>query len=847
MKPLTALAVDTFLQVSEQADIPLKSLLELVHKVEDGASAAFLSRYRADLCAGLDEAQVLSVLGKLRDCQDLADRRISMVAALTRRGEITPELKAQLEGAKSRQELNDVFAPYRPRKNQAADPVEAATRKGLDPLARTLWYQEPGVDIEEAAGKHVNPDGDVSGSGQALEGAYLIAARWLSEKPEIVRDLRKLFQKDCEFKVKVAPSAVKDPRWSGFDGFQAKAAEVPWRKRLQIRRGERMGALSSAVELPLESASQHLERCLIKDPESLYAPHLKKVVSAAIRNGLSERVKRDVLQEIEATADRQAIAAFQKTLREQLLGPTAHGLSIVGIETRGPDGWRAALIDGEGRLVDHAFVGDGKGTPKPAGADAAPPAAKQRAASPEAGEPPEQEAAPETAAPPRAAAAKPMPARPAPKARQVELCDFLRDREVGLIVYTSGPKRHESERFIRSHIRRCGNPRIPWRAVRDSSTWIYARSKGAKREFPRLEPAFRSAVTLARRVQDPMAELVKVDPVVTGAGPYQHDMGAARLRRMLRRTLACVVHEVGVDVNRASSQQLSLVPGFSRGIAKRVEDYRRRNGPFGSREELRKVEGLSDQVFAQAVGFLRVHGGDPLDATGAHPQYRELHEQIAEAAGCDLPTLLSEPERLDGLDPEQFASKERSVLLVKAAIDELRPERRRLRERMRLPEPVVPLRSDEELKPGAKLSGVVSGIVDYGVWVDVGADRDALLHISQIKQPFLQESKPALKPGDEVEVYVRPPIEGRDGPIGLTMWEPRSRPPANRSRFGGPGQRRGFPGSRGPGRRPYGRPGRGKPLRRTFGPSSGGKRARRRKLTLTEKLDLLQDKYRTKI
>ncbi len=846
MKPLTALAVDTFLQVSEQADIPLKSLLELVQKMEDGASAAFLSRYRADLCAGLDEAQVLSLLGKLRDCQDLADRRISMVATLTRRGEITPELKAQLEGARSRQELNDIFAPYRQRTNPAADPVEAATRKGLDPLARTLWYQEPGVDIEEAAGKHIDSDGEVSASGQALEGAYLIAARWLSEKPEIVRDLRKLFQTDCEFSVKVEPSALKDPRWSGFDGFQAKAAEVPWRKRLQIRRGERMGTLSSTVELPLESASKHLERCLIKDPESPYAPHLKKVVSAAIRNGLSDRVKRDVLTEIEEAADSQAIAAFQKTLREQLLGPTAHGLSIVGIETRGPGGWRAALVDGEGRLVDHALVGDGKGTPKPADADTAAPSSKERAAGPEAGGPPDKEAAPDAAKPPRDGGSNPVPARPVPKARQVELCDFLRDRDVGLIVYTAGPKRHESERFIRSHIRRSGNPRIPWRAVRDGSTWIYARSKRAKQELPRLEPAFRSAVTLARRVQDPMAELVKVDPVVTGAGPYHRDLGMARLRRMLRRTLECVVHEVGVDVNRASSDLLSLVPGFNRGLARRVEAYRRRNGPFGSREELRKVEGLSDQIFAQSVGFLRVYGAHPLDATGAHPQYRELQEQIAEAAGCDLSTLLSEPERLDGLDLEQFASKERSVLLVKAAIDELRPERRRLRKQLRLPEPVVPLRSDEELKPGSKISGVVAGIVDYGVWVDVGADRDALLHISQIKQPFLQDSKPALKPGADVEVYVRPPIEGRDGPIGLTMWEPRSRPPANRSRFGGPGQRRGFSGSRGPGRR-FGRPGRGKPLRRTFGPSSAGKRGPRRKLTLSEKLDMLQDKYRTKI
>lgn len=345
--------MDCFVQVSQECDIPLKDLLELVRQVENGTSVAFLARYRADLCGGLDEESVHGALRRIRERQDLIDHRISMLTTLGQRGVLTPALRKQLEEASDRRELNDVFAPYRARKRDEAD---AAIENGMDPLARALWAQQDGVDLLEEAATHLAPERGIDAAETALEGAYAIASRWLGEKPEILRELRKLCRRDCELVVSTLPVARNDPRSQALDGFRAKVAEVDWHKRLSIRRGIRTGVLEARTEFPVETAARYLERCLIVDEESKYAPHLKKVVAKTLENGLLERIKGDVLRQIDDQADAEAVGSYCKALREALLGPVAHGLNIIGVETGRPGGWRAALIDGDGALVDYAIV-----------------------------------------------------------------------------------------------------------------------------------------------------------------------------------------------------------------------------------------------------------------------------------------------------------------------------------------------------------------------------------------------------------------------------------------------------------------------------------------------------------
>ena len=891
MKPLSGLPVDAFVQVSQDSEIPLKDLLELVQQVENGASPAFLARYRADLCGGLDEERIHGILNRLKDHQDLIDHRISMLTTLSQRGILTPELKKQLEQAGDRNALNDVFAPYRARKPGQAD---LAAEKGLDPLARTLWFQKEGLDLAAEAASHVDPSKGIESAEHALDGAYAIASQWLSDKPEILHELRKICHCDCEIVVAAKPAARKEPRYQALDGFRSKVSEIAWQRRLAIRRGARTGLLDVKTEFPFEAATNYLERRLIENPESIYGPHLQQVVRTALRDGLVDRVKKDVLRQLDRETDSEAIDSYRKALREALLAPVAHGLNIVGVETGRPGGWRAALIDGKGQLVDFAIIrrSDSDGgqsrvaqSERPAPQDVHLVPAAVGGASPEDGAPPlpgsseestaassEEPADAMTSAEPagngtatdatvqEAAVAATKPSsedrtaegsgprkRDKHQARHAELSDILSAHEVDLIVFPSGPRQRSAERFLRSQIRKSGRTDTAWLAIRDSGTWIYATSRTAKREFPHLEPAFRSAVSLARRVQDPMAELIKTDPRTVGIGSHHHEVNAERLREALGLTVQRAVHDVGVDVNRASAALLSLVPGFTERLGKRVVDYRDSNGPFRSRADLIKVDGLSERIFAQAVGFLRVYGGDPLDGTGIHPEYRELNERFADAAGCDLATLLAEPERLDGIDPAQFATPDSSVVFVQSALEELKPSRRDVRRKFETPEPPVPLRPDEELLPGSKIDGLVASVADFGVFVDIGADQDALLHVSQITSEHKKESKPSLRAGDRVEVFIKPSDQGSKR-IGLSMWDPRSRPARNRNGSRPPGTNRQNDGRRRHSGPKPGRTDRRKPFNRTFGPDSERRRkGSRPKMSMEEKLGMLQDKYRTKV
>lgn len=913
MKPLTGLPVESFVQVSQEANIPLKDLLQLVQQVENGASAAFLARYRVDLCGGLNEHRLEAVLQKLRDRQNLVDHKISMLTTLGQRGVLTDELREQLERATDRRDLNDIFYPYRSRKGEAAD---EAIRKGLDPLARTLWFQDEGIDLDVEAGKHVDPQKGVADPAQVLDGACDIAARWLGHKPEIVRELRKLYLRDCELVVTAKPAASKHLRTKALDGYRAKISTIPWQKRLAIRRGVRTGLLETSVELSGEIGARYLQRCLVKSSESVYAPYLKRVVASALRNGLAERVKKDALQQLDEATDAEAIESFQKTLHSALLAAPAHGLNIVGIETGRSGGWRVALIGRQGELLDDAVVREedlrahrheregSLANPDvlqsaQRGAATADPAAARQPITPSmptelehtepqsSGKSPTETVAP---SPPSGSAcgdAESTPVAPAPvvgvnaseeqtanaspgttspsasgstkeasgqsldrkQARHAELSEFLRAHDVNLIVVPAGPKPHTTARLLRSEIRRSGKTSIAWLTVRDTGTWIYASSKAGKREFPKLETAVRSAISLARRVQDPMAEFAKTDPKTLGIGLNCHEVDAERLRASLRRTIACTVHDVGVDLNGSSIPLLSMVPGLTERLAKRIVEYRREHGPFRTRAEVKNVQGLSERIFAQAAGFVRVEGDDPLDNTGVHPECRGLIDRIGEAAGCDLATLLAEPERLDGLNPEQFATAERSVEVVQSTIRELRPERRQARGTFQLPKPAVPLRTDEELKPGTNVAGVVSSIADFGAFVDIGADQDALLHISQIRREHVTDSKPSFQVGDAVDVFVKA-TEQDTRRIALSMWDPQANPARARS-----GDKRAFAARKPDGQRRRAtrsdeRNQGGKALKRTFGPnakrqSRGGRQ--NGKMSMQQKLDMLQDKYRTKV
>lgn len=876
MKPLTGLPAESLVRVSQKADIPMKDLLQVVQEVENNASAAYLARYRADLCGGRDERRLHEIIDSLRDEQDLIDHRISMLASLGQRGVLTDALREQLEAAADRQELNDIYHPYRERRKK--DSADIALGRGLDPLARSLWFQKDEADLEEEAGRHVNAETGIADATAALDGACAIAARWLGDKPEIVQKLRTLFLRDCEIRIVATAAGRKDSRATELDGFQAKLAAIPWQKRLAIRRGVRKGLLQAHSEIPGDGATRYLERCLIKDEKSPYAPYLKRVVDKALRNGLSARVANDIRQQLDRQADDEALEAFRKTLRNALLAPPAHGFRILGLETSRPGGWRAALIDSDGKLIDYAIIRDENSAPEPSHSDGDAPAGAELEPSDNSAVPATKEAPtdavegadPKTVDPGAVSAdaeetsephaePKAAPSESSTKAdssrsggrrtRRVELSEFLASHDVDLIVFPAGPGLRATERFLRTQVRRAGKTGVSWLPARNGGAWAYAASKQGKRELQGVETAVRSAVSLARRVQDPLDEMVKADPRTLAIGPNSYEIEPERLRRVLRRTIESVAHEAGIDLNRASIPLLCLTPGLTEKLAERIVKHRQAEGPFKSRDDVRNVHGFSTRIFAQAAGFLRVRGEDPLDGTGVHPDSRELIDRIAQATDCDAATLLAEPERLDAIDPEQFATPERSAQLVQSAIRELKPERRVPRGVFKVPERAIPLRTDDELRPGAKVNGVVKGIADYGVFVDIGADQNALLHISQIHRDRVTDSRPALEAGETVEVFIQAAHPNAKG-ISVSMWEPRTSgpPPPHGGRRQGQPRQPEVPGRRGG--RKAGEKRDARPPKRVFGPGSKKRSDRSAdygKMSLRKKLDLLSDKYRTKV
>lgn len=897
MKALTGLPADAYLKVAEEAEIQLAALLRLVQALENGAPPAYLARYRSDLCGGLDARAVRNVQSRLRAFLDLADRKVSIMAALERRGALTAALRERLEKTLDRRDLEDIYLPWRPKKRDGAD---EAFDKGLEPLARFLWSQNPAADIDAEAARFVNAENGAEDAAAALAGAYAIAARWLGEKPEIRRELRKLFLRDGEIAVSAAPGE-KAPKDRSLIGYRAKASKISWRRMLAIRREARGGGLNYALEPPAEAARQYLVSCLLVEKQSPYAAHIERIAATALRSQAMAGLREEVLQNVEDNSEAEAVRSFENALRKMLLAPPARGLTIVGLETGRPGGWRAAVVTPDGEIAAHALVRSEQTAPDlaasapenaaanaaenetapeppqpdapqdpPAAADAAPaedantdaaPAAEDAAAQPDPAAPAENETAEKepaaaeiaAAAPAAALVAPPPPApnaAPPPKQRraatpQASLADLLTAHNVDLAVFPNGPALRETERFLRAQIRQSGRTQTAWQPTAAGGAWIYANSKTAKREMPQYEPAVRSAACLARRVQDPLCEMAKVDPRTLGIGPGHHEVEPRKLREALQAALESCVHEVGADLNRAPRELLALVPGLTERLAKRIVEYRAANGPLTSRADCRKVQGLNDRIYRQAAGFLRAQGGNPLDDTGVHPSCYPLVKRLAAAAEADIETILADPAPLEKLNLEDFADNDNPLPRLQSLVRELHPRRRDPRGVFNLPRPAVALRADEELQVGAKVEGTVSNVTDFGAFIDIGGDHDGLLHVSQIADELMRDSKPRIEAGDRVPVFITA-LERNGKRISLSMRGPR---PERRQPRAAAERARGAAANGAPRRRrPSKQQERGgkKAVVRQFGPDEKTPEPEVAGMSLEDKLLLLKDKYRTK-
>ncbi|MEZ5360783.1 MAG: Tex-like N-terminal domain-containing protein [Bryobacterales bacterium] len=989
MKALTALPTQAYVQVGEEANIPLQELLKLVQELETNVSPAYIARYRPDIAAGLDAARIQAVQERLRSFLDLADRRVTILTAINQQERLTPELREQIEGSMDRRELEDLYLPFKPKRRTAADD---AVEKGLESLALFLWKQEGGAaELEAEAAKSVEAAGSAEA---ALSGACDIIARWLGENAEIRRDIRKLAHAEAEISVQALQPQRRlsgrdenlRKRFAAMDGYRALVSKAPWRQVLSLRRGAREGWLQFQIEVPESRALHYLEGRLVRDAESPFAPWLKSAAKRAFDDYLAPAVAKELRQELDERCDAEAVQLYKKNLRKLMLASPAGPRPMIGLETNRPGGWRAAVIGPDGSLLEAAIVRpdevEESAEPKqqdesaeatdaeaqsdaetaapredsqpeasteqqPAGeaapaeapvADAAPaqepaveaeqtpaeteqPAADAAESEPVVVEPvvaeqsaPEQstpvqaelfaepaepvaaevsapadssaleapapeakpeegaaEAAPEEAPaqaepspeqPAAAEAEKPAAeaAKPSAKADDVEapapepqkretptaeLSDLIARHQVELVVFGNGPGLRQVERFVRLAVRKSGR-NAAWIAANEAGSWIYATSKTARKEFPDQEPAVRSAACLARRVQDPMGELIKLDPRVLGIGQGHHEVDQKHLRTALRDAQEAAVQETGVDVNHAPADLLALVPGMTERVAKRIVEYRKQHGPFPSRSVLSQMSGLNARVYEQAAGFLRVYGGDnPLDATGVHPRdYAKLGE-VFQAAGVDAEQALANPASLANVNLAELADKDHSQRALEMMLRELAPKARNPRGAFQMPKPDLGVDPIDEPKVGMKVEGVITNVADFGLFVDIGAEQDGLVHVSQLAPGVTREGDNAVKSGDRITVFVV--NVANDGKrISLSMREPRETSRQRRvsveGRRAAESHRRGRDDRRGP------RSDRERtPIRRTFGPDGRKEDEKIKNMSLDQKLTALQDKFRTKV
>ena len=922
MKSLTGLPPSVYLKTTEEAKIPLAVLERLVQELEAGSTPAYISHYRQDVSGGLDEQRIRQVENRLKQFLKLEDLRITVLTSANQQGRLTPELREQCESATDRWELEDLYLPF---KQKRESPADAARKQGLEGLASRLEAQNPeDQDVKALAADHLNEKAGIKTAADALRGAREILAQSWSEDIAVRGGLRRLLRQRARLVVHNGQSrrTAAKGKYKNLQGYQARCNKVTWRQMMALRRAVQDIGLRFEITLPTNKAVSFLLETKATSGSPQVRLQLGAVAARAFEAYIAPKFAKELLQVLNERCDREAVEAFQKNLRKILMTPPAGRIGIVGLETGRPGGWRAAVINADGEFVEGAIIhrdgglqavstedppatpesekGDaGAATTAPAENETRPTTSEESAPSTQSqngsasaaqetqpADPPEQPSAANGSASGAAPASieaaseifKPVDEKPASTAaseagRSVKkpapeslpgkplansngdgsresmtpLVELLRRNEVNAIVMAGGPSVRQVERLVRSSIREAGCKDIFWTTVNEAGSWIYATSKAARRDMPNASVAQRGAACLAKRLQDPLAAFAHVDPRTLGLGQFHHSVDPHKLREGLRATLESTVHIVGIDLNKAPVDLIALAPGMTDRLAKRVVEHREKKGNFTKREQLNAVSGLNKRIYKRVVGFTRVYGGDiPLDATGIHPDQYPVTEKILAAAGVSASEALEKPEALDGVALEEYQSTEFPLAVLQGIVQQLKPSVRNPRDDFVRPSREVELRTDEELAIGKKIEGVVTNIATFGAFVDIGADQDGLVHISRMSDKFVKDPKAAVKVGDRVEVYVLALEEGGKR-ISLSIRDPAA---AAAQR---PGR------TRVDARKPSDAPRRRrqkemrretKVTRRSFGPSGKEKLREEReikKLSLDEKLALLQTKYRTKV
>ena len=743
----------------------------------DGATIPFIARYRKEATGSLDEVQIQNVKERMEQLVALDDRRAAIVKSLEERKLMTEVLRAKIDKAETLNSLEDIFAPFRPKRRTRAT---IAKEKGLEPLADFIEANltVSGVDLDGEAAKFVNPDHEneelrVKDAADALAGARDILAERISDHAEARAGLRKLFAEQGTVVSKVMfgkDSEADAQKFRDYFDWSEPLKSIPSHRMLAIRRGEKEGFLLMRIQPPEETAIQILENLFVRGGNACTA-QMKLAAADSYKRLLSASMETEARLESKKKADTEAVRVFADNLRELLLAAPLGQKRVLGIDPGFRTGCKVVVLDAQGQLLFNDVIyllGEGNSL---------------------------------------------MHAK-------TLLLNLVERYKIEAIAIGNGTASRETETFVN----RIGLPKaIPVLMVNESGASIYSASEVAREEFPNHDVTVRGAVSIGRRLMDPLAELVKLDPKSIGVGQYQHDVDQNQLKGSLDNVVISAVNGVGVEVNTASKQLLSYVSGLNSSHAANIVAYRNENGPFQSRKDLLKVPRLGEKAFEQAAGFLRIRGAaNPLDASAVHPERYPLVEKMAADLGCTVADLMQKPELRQKIDLKKYVSEEVGLPTLQDIVNELAKPGRDPRKQFEVFQFAEGVNDMKDLAVGMKLPGIVTNVTAFGAFVDIGVHQDGLVHVSQLSDSFVRDAAEIVKVGQKVQVTVTE-VDIPRKRIALSM---KSKPDFERKPGGGGGPRPAGQGGGGGQGRPFGGQGGGRSsgggMGNPFGGGGGG-------------------------
>ena len=708
-------------QVAKELAIKLTQVKNVIDLTNEGNTIPFIARYRKERTGALDEVVIRDILDRWNYLLNLEERKAEVIRIIDEQGKLTEDLAGKIENATKLQEVEDLYRPYKQKRRTKAS---IAKERGLEPLASWMMTFPDTGELREEARRYINEELDVHTEEDAITGAKDIIAEMVSDDAEVRKWIR--FE---TMKHGIIESAVKDGEkdekqvFEMYYEYEEPVGKIVPHRILALNRGEKEGILKVSVKPDIEKIITYLKQSFIKNERSPVASEVMLAIEDGYKRLIQPSIEREVRNELTEKAEEQAIHIFSENLRKLLLQPPLKGKIVLGVDPAYRTGCKLAVVDETGKVLHIDVI---------------------------------------------------YPHPPVSKKDEAEnkVMGIIEKYKVEMIAIGNGTASRETEEFIADTLKKLGGSDTYYMIVNEAGASVYSASDLAREEFPDLHVEERSAVSIGRRLQDPLAELVKIDPKSVGVGQYQHDVSQKKLQESLTFVVETVVNQVGVNVNTASSSLLQYVSGLSKTVANNIKKYREENGKFKNRDELKKIPRLGEKTYEQSIGFLRVVDGDePLDRTSIHPENYPVVRRLLEKLGFSTTDIGSEKliQRLNEVNVNGMAVElEVGQLTLKDIFDALkRPERD---PRDDLPKPL--LRKDvlkmEDLKPGMELQGTVRNVVDFGAFVDIGVKQDGLVHISKMSNQYVKHPLDVVSVGDIVTVWVND-VDVNKGRISLSM------------------------------------------------------------------------------